>query len=317
MQGITMPNSCDDQNQISAAQTTVDGCPVLPKLQCHEVSQGQDARLIWNFKNESGSYVDLSTCTGSSCSESDASDVSFDDVGDPDCGIALRMRELSGYNASDQIFSIDAEVLEASTGKVRAAALPDALVRSPGVYLEEWAVMTSDKRMLFSNQCITFIRPGLFGIDNANARTLGPPSVQDIRLSLRDNSNADNTLLDDVEFDSSEIAQAVLRPIQFWNEIPPPINPLLTTKTYPFKEIWLLGIQAYLLETAAHNYRRNQLAYSAGGISVDDKNKEQAYSAASARLMQRFQDMTRAKKIEVNISLFSGSIGSPYSGLFY
>ena len=72
-----------------------------------------------------------------------------------------------------------------------------------------------------------------------------------------------------------------------------------------------------MLETAAHNYRRNQLAYSAGGISVDDKNKEQAYSAASARLMQRFQDMTRAKKIEVNISLFSGSIGSPYSGLFY
>ena len=312
----TEGNSCEKQNKILAKQTVVDGCPVLPKLQCHEVQMGQDARLLWTMKTPDGSAVDLSECN-SECSESSSSDVSFDDVGTPECGVELRMRELSGYNPQEQIFAISADMLDPAAGTVRSAALPDALVRSPGVYLEEWALMTSDKRMLFSNQCITFVRPGLFGIENANQRVLGPPSIEDIRLSLRDNSGADNTLLDEVEFDSSEIAQAVLRPIQFWNEIPPPINPLMTTKTYPFKEIWLLGIQAYLLEIAAHNYRRNQLAYSAGGISVDDKNKEQAYSAASARLMQRFQDMTRAKKIEVNISLFSGSVGSPYSGLFY
>lgn len=308
--------TCGDQNQIEAAQTSVDGCPVLPKLQCHEVSQGQDARLLWAFKDESGNAVDLAACVDS-CSVSDSTDASFDDVGTPECGVALRMRELSGYDSSDKIFSIGVDVVNASTGSVRAAALPDALIRSPGVYLEEWAVITADKRMLFSNQSLTFVRPGLFGIDNAGSRAAGLPSIKDIRLSLRDNAGADNTLLDDVEFDASEIAQAVLRPIQFWNEIPPPLRPLLTTKTYPFKEIWLLGIQAYLLEVAAHNYRRNQLSYSAGGVSVDDKNKEQAYAAASARLTQRFQDMTRAKKVEINIANFSGSVGSPYSGLFY
>ena len=120
-----------------------------------------------------------------------------------------------------------------------------------------------------------------------------------------------------VEFDAAEMTQAVLRPLQYWNEIPPPIRPAQTTKTFPFREIWMLGIQSYLLEIAAHHYRRNQLAYNAGGVAVDDKNKEQYYTAASERLRQRFQEMARAKKIEINIALFSGSLGSQYSGLFY
>jgi hypothetical protein len=109
----------------------------------------------------------------------------------------------------------------------------------------------------------------------------------------------------------------VTRPIQYWNETPPPINPLLTTKTFPFREMWLLGIQSYLFDMVASHYRRNQLAYNAGGVAVDDKNKEQQYRATSTLLTQQFREMLRAKKMEINIALFSGSIGSPYSGMFY
>jgi hypothetical protein len=79
----------------------------------------------------------------------------------------------------------------------------------------------------------------------------------------------------------------------------------------------LQGIQAYLFDIAANHYRRNQLAYSAGGMSIDDKNKEQQYIAASSRMLQMFQENVKAKKIEINIAAFSGSLGSPYSGLFY
>jgi len=148
-------------------------------------------------------------------------------------------------------------------------------------------------------------------------RNVGPPTLEEIRLSIRDNSGADNVLLDDVEFDSAEIIQSVMRPLQYWNEIPPPLNPLLTTKNFPFRELWLQGIQAYLFDIAANHYRRNQLAYSAGGMAIDDKNKEQQYVAASNRMLQMFQDNVKAKKIEINIAAFSGAIGSPYSGLFY
>ena len=322
-EGLLPPTDvdCEQQNHITPNQTVVDGCPVLPKLQCHEVQMGQDARLLWNFKNPGGDEVNITNCIQACESQGSTSsqlDEAFYAVGTPDCGIELRMRELTGCDSRDKVYCMPVEIIDAGTGYVRAASLPEELVRSPGVYLEEWGVFTSDKRMIFSNQCCTFVRRGLFGLsNNPSKRNLGPPTIEEIRLALRDNSAADNLLIDDVEFDAAEIAQAVLRPLQYWNEIPPPIRPVMTTKTFPFREIWMLGIQAYLLEIAAHNYRRNHLPYNAGGVAVDDKNKEQAYAAKGMQMLQRFQEMARAKKIEINISLFSGSIGSPYSGLFY
>jgi len=314
---LTLPTetlTAEQQNTIRPRQTVIDGCPVLPKLQCHEVQMSQDARLIWNFKNPQGELVDLTDAL----SYSSASGATFDAVGTPGQGVTLRMRELSGADYRDQIYSINVTVLDAASGLVRADSLPDDIVRAPGVYMEEWAVFTSEGRMLFSNQCCTFVRRGLFGVDiDPTKRNLGPPTLEEIRMALRDNAPQDNMLLDEVEFDAAEIAQAVLRPIQYWNETPPPIQPMLTTKTFPFREMWMLGIQSYLFSMAANHYRRNQLAYSAGGMSVDDKNKEQQYLAAGNMLQQQFREMLRAKKIEINISLFAGSLGSPYGSMFY
>ena len=311
---------CNDQNYIEPKQTVVDGCPVLPKMQCHEIQMGQDARLIWNFKDAQGEFIDLTNCYDSSCASA-GSQLSgdFDALGTPGCGVTLRIRELSGYDpVNDLVHSIDVDVLEPRTGLVRARSLPDAIVRSPGIYVEEWGFFTTDNRLLFSNQCCTFVRRGLFGLStDLNQRNFGPPTIEEIRLSLRDNAPEDNLLLDALEFDAAEISQAVLRPIQMWNETPPPIQPLMTTKTFPFREMWLLGIQGYLMDIAANHYNRNHLAYAAGGINVDDKNKFQQYQQKSMALLQQFQNMLRAKKIEINISLFSGTLHSPYGGLFY
>lgn len=315
---VNLEEKCTSQNQIEVKQTVVDGCPVLPKLQCHEVQSGQDARLLWQFKAADGSFIDLQNCQGCVDSRSESLEEDFDAIGTPDCSVQLRMREISGYSELDVIHCIDVDILNSAEGKVRAASIPEEIIRAPGVYLEEWGIFTSDKRMLYSNQCCTFVRRGLFGLSSdTSKRNLGPPSIEEIRLALRDNSAADNLLLDDLEFDAAEISQAVLRPIQFWNEIPPPIRPMQTTKTFPFKEMWMLGIQSYLLELAAHHYRRNQLSYSAGGVSVDDKNKEQYYARTAEHMRQRFEEMVRAKKIEINISSFSGSVSSAYSGLFH
>jgi hypothetical protein len=310
--------NCEAQNAIRPKQTVVDGCPVLPKLQCHEVQMAQNARLLWNFKSPQGEFVNLHDCLDN-CSTDSASGENFDLIDTPGCGPVLRIREITGYDPlQDKIHSIPVTIIDAASGLVRANPLPAAITRHPGVYLEEWAFFDPSGNMLFSNQCCTFVRRGLFGVNpDINKRNLGPPSIEEIRLAMRDNAPADNVLLDDFEFDAAEIAQAVTRPIQYWNETPPPINPLLTTKTFPFREMWLLGIQSYLFDMVASHYRRNQLAYNAGGVAVDDKNKEQQYRATSTLLTQQFREMLRAKKMEINIALFSGSIGSPYSGMFY
>lgn len=312
--------NCDEQSTLKPKQTYVEGCPVLPKLQCHEVQMGQYARLLWTFKNPQGEPINLRDCLNA-CSEQSVSSQSeaFDVVGDRVGCVTLRMRELSGMDPyNDPIFTIAAEIVDDVGGVVRSDPLPEALVRAAGIYTEEWGFFASESRMLFSNQCCTFVRRGLFGIQGPEANwNAGPPTIEEIRLSMRDNSGEDNFLLNEVEFDAAEIAQAVLRPVMYWNETPPPLRPMLTTKTFPFREMWLLGTQAYLLETAAHHYRRNQLAYNAGGVAVDDKNKERQYLESSNRLLMQFREMLRAKKIEMNIAMFNGAIGSPYSGLFY
>ena len=314
-------DECTQQNEIRPRQTYVDGCPVLPKMQCHEVTAGQSARLQWQMKTNRGEFVRLADCSsiGTSSQSSSQSEQAFDGVGAVAAGVTLRMRELSGYDPNtDCVHTIDVTVDQPETGEVIADALPDAIVRRPGVYLEEWAVVNNQNQLLFSNQCVCFVRRGLFGLSaDPSQNNFGPPTIEEIRLTLRDSSPADNLLLDNVEYDAAEISMAVLRPISYWNESPPPLRPAMTTCTFPFREIWLRGIQAYLFEIAANHYRRNHLPYQAGGVTVDDKNKEQSYANYSAFLLKDFREQIALKKLEINTALFSGSFGSQYSRLFY
>jgi len=306
-------------NNVSAKQTFVAGCPVIQKMQAHEVKQGQDARLLWNIKDPNGNPFNL-TQVSEDCILSESTDAEdFDAVGETTCGINLRLRELSGVDpCNNPIVSVPVEIVEAEEGLVRASELPDTIVRYPGIYMAEWGVMSPNKKVLFSNTSLLFVNRGLFGIDDTYEQyDAGPPTIQEIRISIRDNDPADNLLLDDLEFDATEIAQAVLRPIQYWNEIPPPLRPPQTTKTFPFKEMWLVGIQAYLFDIAASHYRRAALPYSAGGVQVDDKNKEKEYLTISQLLKRQFEDMVKLKKLEINTKLMCGMLGSAYGGRFY
>ena len=96
------PVPCADQNKITAAQTSVDGCPVLPKMQCHEVQMGQDARLLWQMKDPNGEEVNLSNCVDACSASSENDDEAFDAIGTPSCGLELRLRELTGFDPSPE-----------------------------------------------------------------------------------------------------------------------------------------------------------------------------------------------------------------------
>jgi hypothetical protein len=315
--------NCDDQNIIAPPrQFNRDGCEVLPKLKIHEVSRGQDARLIWQFVNQAGEPVSLINCVGS-CDSADSEDATpgkkWDSVGDPPCGAVLRIREATGYGglACDPIYQVEVEIVDAVSGCVRSRELPEEIIRCPGIYAEEWAIVTEDQRVLFTNPVYLWVNRGLFGMNATPGQdNSGPPTIDEIRLSIRDNSADDNLLLDDIEFDSSEFAQAAIRPVQWWHETPPPLRDRLTSITFPFREMWMKGIQSELFLTAAHHYRRNKLNYNAGGIAVGDMDKEKEYAQAATALRQEFQDMVIRKKVEINTAMFTGSVGSIYGGLF-
>jgi len=139
----------------------------------------------------------------------------------------------------------------------------------------------------------------------------GPPTIAEVRLFLRDSGNAESYLLDNFKFDDAEIALAIMLPVQYWNEIPPPVN-RFNTMNFPFRYHWLHAISGHLMNMVAEHQRANHLEYSAGGVSVNDKNKELNYSQIAHLRLEEYKQFVRAKKIEINIRSGYGSFGYTY-----
>lgn len=153
-----------------------------------------------------------------------------------------------------------------------------------------------------------FVEPGLHGV--GGERT-GPPSLAEVRLHLRDYPE-NNMLLDEYEFDESEIALAIVRPIEYFNERPPPLSQRYSTTDFPYRYYWLEGICWQLFLSAANWYRRNRMPYQAGGLAVDDTNKEKEYLQAAQIYGQSYQDWVKLEKVRINMEAGFGCFGSDY-----
>lgn len=129
----------------------------------------------------------------------------------------------------------------------------------------------------------------------------GPPSLLEVRLQMRDSSPNDNYLLDGVQFTDEEIALAAIRPIQYFNEVSPPLMVRFTTNNFPWRYHWIEGMIAQLYMIAAEHYRKNNLNYSAGGLSVADMDKERNYTAAYQEKWGMYMQFVRNKKGEINM----------------
>ena len=129
----------------------------------------------------------------------------------------------------------------------------------------------------------------------------------DVRIWLRDNDPDENRLLDSEEFDAEEIRTAMTLTVDYYNETPPFLQAYDYDK-FPWRFHLLQGTAANLLFMAAHRYRRNQLNYSAGGVTVDDQNKYQQYDAAGERLWREYKAWVSAKKKADNAGQGWGTI---------
>jgi hypothetical protein len=64
---------------------------------------------------------------------------------------------------------------------------------------------------------------------------------------------------------------------------------------------------------AANHYRRNRLPHQAGGVAIDDKNKEREYMGEGQRLLQEYAAWVQNKKVEINTKLIYGIQESSYT----
>jgi hypothetical protein len=133
----------------------------------------------------------------------------------------------------------------------------------------------------------------------------GPLLIPEIRLALLDLDNGTDgapfsNLLDDVEFSDIELVFAMRRVVQKWNETPPPVA-LFSPMNFPYRYRWLQATVGELLLMGAARYRRNRLAYQAGGIAIDDQSKATEYEEVGRLNLKEFDEWMRTEKYRMNM----------------
>lgn len=184
---------------------------------------------------------------------------------------------------------LEVEVKEADKGLL-SITLPGL---NAGVY-RGVVKLSSENSTVIENSFLIYVAQQV-------GKQIGPPSLLEVRLQLRDSSPNDNYLLDGVQFTDEEIALAAIRPIQYFNEVSPPLRIRFTTNNFPWRYHWIEGMIAQLYMIAAEHYRKNNLSYSAGGLSVADMDKERNYMAAYQEKWGMYMQFVRNKKGEINM----------------
>lgn len=294
------PVSCAQQNTASAPVTAVHGRPNLTKMRAITITQGQTSTVTWQMHDQAGAAVNLAPCA--------------DALASGDLQLVLRLKEQIALGNQNPITSTDVTIVNAADGQV-SAALTQNMVGLPGVYYAELALVSTEvanperPAVVFSNTFYLIINRSTF---DSYGRPGGAPSIAEIRLHLRDSSPTESYLLENLMFDDAEIGLAIARPVQYWNEIPPPLYPTYNTQTFPYRYHWLEGICANLFFMVAEQFRRNQLDYQAGGVAVNDQNKEANYERAGQTRWQAYREWVRATKASINLESCYGEVSSNY-----
>ena len=183
------------------------------------------------------------------------------------------------------------------TGVVEFELL-DSATTKPGVYLADVGLFSADTYLIRTWPCYLVFEKTAFTTDDPR-HCDGPITVPEIRMALMDVPGLEVSLLDSTEFKDTDILAAMRRPVDLWNETPPPVE-RFTVNTFPYRYWWTEATVAILLDMAAAGYRRNHLAYSAGGISIDDQNKFNQSQQMSAEKMREFREWMKTEKIRLN-----------------
>jgi len=231
--------------------------------------------------------------------------VDFTDADD----VETCIEETSSSSAASSSLVSTGGTTSSTTTTTTSTSLPAGwyalCLKHPGVYVAEIAIYDDQDNRRLSQFRYLQVAPSL------EESHVGPITIPEVRMALWDTCPTDNTLLDDYEFTDTQIMSALRRPIDRWNETSPNVI-AYTPATFPFREHWLIATIGYLMRIAAHHYRRNHLTYQAGGVSVNDKDKFNEYEQVARIRLEEYDSWMRNKKVEINVSMGYGSLGSLY-----
>lgn len=295
-------NLCDPAAIYTPETSHHEGCLLLSKIRHVLIPKGVAAIVEWGLRHQDGATADLTLCFPVETSLSGSLSVS-----DPAIP-PLVISRIGECDSAGTILEREGGVEDAKTGTVRFA-LPKAIYNNAGIYLMNIAIVNATtKAPLFIDSGILSVESSLFG---DNTQRTAPPTLSDIRLHLRD-TPLENDLLDDVEFDTAEVINALVYPISQWNEEPPPVA-AFTCRTFPYRFHWRQAAVGELLRVAAHHYIRNNLKLNHGGLQGNLKDKYEEYLGLAESYRLEWKDFIDKKKLEINAGMGIHSLGSTYS----
>jgi hypothetical protein len=295
VQTPTIPGQGTGLGQLTIVPTLtqVEGSSVPAKIQGIQVVQGQLATVSWTMKDRNGDPVDLTNVSGGTVNLIIRESMSLD--GQVDAGTLLV-----------------GSIVNATAGQVQATLTAD-VTYAPGISVAEFGIFLNNA-LVFTNWFYLIVEPSQSGFLLGERLTMqGPPSMAEIRLHLRDVDPGGNLWMGTYEWDLAEIAACIVRPIQQFNEAPPPITRTYTTATFPWRHNWLNAICGNLMRISADWYRRVHLPYQGGGLAIDDKNKFQQYDARGKELQDEWKTWTQWKRVQLNADEAYQTMGSSYS----
>jgi hypothetical protein len=212
--------------------------------------------------------------------------------------VTIRLRARTGEMYGPVHFDITGTLLQ-ERGFVQFLITEDQ-TQLPGAYLAEIGRFAGTF-LVDTWPVLVVIEPSVFQAEVG----VGPVTIPDLRMALLDNNDGTdgapfNNLLTDVEFSDVELATAIRRVVDMWNETPPNVY-YFTTSDFPYRYWWIQGATAIALRSAAARYRRNRLAYQAGGMSIDDQSKADEYEQTSMQRMSEFKEWMMNEKVRINM----------------
>ena len=244
-----------------------------------------------------GAALDL-TAYGITDSSSSSSSAPF-------TGVKVTVKELP---EDAQLWAdIYADIEDASEGKI-SVPYDDQVTRRAGIFTAQIEVW-EDGAMRRFIPIFFIVNPSVTHDSADRGMTL---SIAEIRMTIRDTDSEGNQLLEQLEFTRNEIALSIRRCIDYWNEIPPPVAYYKPTN-FPWRYHLSLGAAAVLHQMAANHKMRNDLPYSAGGVTVQDTIKFQQYMEFYQRYWEQWVNWVKDKKYQINISGGFQVLSSGYS----
>jgi len=290
--------STDTLNIYEPIFPTLYGEDLRYKLRAVKIDNGIDGYLKIKLLDNSGTEINLDelkrmTGSGGGFSEISVTSPTFK-VKFHEAATESFVDEITAYRVNGESDTI-------------ICALPDDVKSKPAVYIANIGILDSDT-VIHINRCYLYNQASAW----SSSMSSGPPALEEIRLAISDADPLMAELLDEYQFDLPEVCYAVTETVRFWNNYPPPIYSK-STATFPWRYIWLKGIQAFLFMIIEEFHRKNELRYSAGaGLTQEDRGKERNYKIASAEKYQEFVQLVARHKARLNMTRGFGYFLSDY-----